>query len=129
MEERNWNHEFLGRCGFPRLVWADGQRILISDERHAAYWDENAKNVTLGPDAEAHAMELALLPEGEELADLADEGDGPGEDCGGISGLSRAEAKAKVADEADVETLRDWLMSATDSQVKGAIKARLAELG
>ena len=127
MEERSWKYEFLVRCEFPRLVWADGQRILVSDERHAAYWDENAKAVMLGPDAETHAMEMALLPEAEELADLEDEG--LAEDLGGIAGLKRADAKERIAAETDVGILQGWLMETTESQVKGAIKARLAELG
>ena len=144
MEERNWKHVFLGRCGYPRLVWADGQRIELSDERHAAYWDENAKDVMLGPDAEIHAMELALLPEAEELADLPD----PGEcvdveqlvtDLGceeeyadhldDLSGLSQAQAKEVVAKSSNVEELRGWLMSTGNNQLKKAIKGRLAELG
>ena len=141
MEERNWNNEFLGRCAYPRLVWADGHRIELSDERHAAYWDENAKSVMLGPDETIHGMELALLPDAEELEDLPD----PGEcvdiaqavnECGqevahldDLSELSQAQAKEVVAKSENVEELRGWLMSTSNNQLKKAIKDRLAELG
>lgn len=140
MEERNWNNEFLGRCSYPRLVWADGIRIELSDERHAAYWDDNAKSVMLGPDESVHAMELALLPEGEELVDLP----APGEridldqdvNAAGdtpptipdLSELSQAQALEVVGKSEDAEELRDWLLSTRNNQLKKAIKDRLAEL-
>ena len=144
MEERNWNNEFLGRCGYPRLVWADGVRIELSDERHAAYWDEHAKIVMLGPDAEVHAMEMALLPEADELVDLPDPGERVDiahdvnavvqevedvQHLDDISDLPQAQAIELVVQSEDVEELRGWLMSTRNNQVKGAIKKRLAELG
>ena len=133
MEERNWKNEFLARCGYPRLVWADGMRIELSDERHAAYWDENAKSVLLGPDEVIHGMELALLPEGEELADLPGVGqDGEAEPVAehleDLSGLSQAQALEAVAKSEDTEELRGWLLSTRNNQLKKAIKDRLAEL-
>lgn len=140
MEERNWKNEFLARCGYPRLVWADGMRIELSDERHAAYWDENAKSVLLGPDEVTHDMELALLPEGEELADLPNPvecvdiaqvvntaGDAH-RAVPDLSELSQAQALEVVGKSGDAEELREWLLSTRNNQLKKAIKDRLAEI-
>lgn len=137
MEERIWNNGFLARCAWPRELFVDGMRILISDERHASYWDENGKSVMLADTEERHAMELALLPETEQFADFPD-GAGTGHDDGDahadagtvpdISAMKQAEAMEAVASCSDAETLRTWLLSTRNNQLKGAIRARLAEV-
>lgn len=141
MEEREWKNEFLGRCKYPREVFVDGMRIRITDETHAAYWDENGTRVALGPCDEVHAMELDLLDDADELVDFKDTGDGSdddkedddlgdtGSDATDISGKKRADALELVAATSDVATLQEWLLATRDTQVKGAIKTRLAELG
>lgn len=144
MDERAWNNEFLARCDWPRELFVDGMRLRITDEKHAAYWDENGKRVLLADTEERHAMELALLPETEQFADFpdgagaghddgddaADDGDAPA-DAGtmpDISAMKQAEAMEAVASCSDAGTLRTWLLSTRNNQLKGAIRARLAEV-
>ena len=141
MDERAWNNEFLARCDWPRELFVDGMRLRITDEKHAAYWDENGKRVLLADTEERHAMELALLPESEQFADFpdgagheeydvaADDGevDGAGTVLD-ISAMKQAEAMEAVASCSDAETLRTWLLSTRNNQLKGAIRARLAEV-
>ena len=124
MDERAWNNEFLARCDWPRELFVDGMRLRITDEKHAAYWDENGKRVLLADTEERHAMELALLPESEQFADFPD-------DAGTVQGISlmkQAEAMEAVAACSDADTLRTWLLSTRNNQLKGAIRARLAEV-
>lgn len=135
MDERTWNNGFLARCAWPRELFVDGMRLLISDERHASYWDENGKNVMLADTEERHSMELALLPEAEQFADLPDSA-GTGEDQASeatndmpdISAMKQAEAMEAVASCIDAGALRTWLLSTRNNQLKGAIRARLAEV-
>ena len=143
MDEKIWNNEFLARCAWPRELFVDGMRLRITDELHAAYWDENGKSVMLADTEERHAMELALLPDAEQFADFPDgagaghdeddvaaddgEGDGAGS-APDISAMKQAEAMEAVASCSDAETLRTWLMSTRNNQLKGAIRARLAEV-
>ena len=142
MDERAWNNEFLARCDWPRELFVDGMRLRITDEPHAAYWDKNGKSVMLADTEERHAMELALLPDAEQFADLPDDagaGDDEGEandddapaDAGtvqDISAMKQAEAMEAVAACGDADTLRTWLLSTRNNQLKGAIRARLAEV-
>ena len=136
MEERIWNNEFLARCEWPREIVVDNMRLRITDAEHAAYWDEHGKKIRLADTDERHNMELNLLP----IMNTADSfdkitGDGKIDDNNtgngdvGFNELKRSEKMEHVATETSVETLGVWLMACTDSQVKGAIKARLAELG
>ena len=141
MDERAWNNEFLARCDWPRELFVDGMRLRITDEPHAAYWDKNGKSVMLADTEERHAMELALLPDAEQFADLPDgagheeddvaaddgEADGAGT-VPGISLMKQAEAMEAVAACGDADTLRTWLLSTRNNQLKGAIRARLAEV-
>lgn len=133
MEERSWNNEFLARCGWPRELFVDGRRILVSDANHAAYWDEHGENLMLADSEERHAMELALLPDAEQFADLPDADEGEG--CAGnadaapdIASLKQADALAAVAACESVDTLREWMLATGNNQVKGAIRRRLAEV-
>ena len=144
MDDRIWNNDFLARCAWPRELFVDGMRLRITDELHAVYWDENGKSVMLADTEERHAMELALLPDAEQFADLADgaghdeddvaaDGDGEGDGAGAgdapdISAMKQAEAMEAVASCSDAETLRTWLLSTRNNQLKGAIRARLAEV-
>ena len=142
MDERIWNNEFLARCAWPRELFVDGMRLRITDELHAAYWDENGKSAMLADTEERHAMELALLPDAEPFADFPDgaghdeddasaDGDGEGDGAGvapDISAMKQAEAMEAVASCSDAETLRTWLLSTRNNQLKGAIRARLAEV-
>ena len=142
MDDRIWKNDFLARCAWPRELFVDGMRLRITDVKHAAYWDENGKRVLLADTEDRHAMELALLPESERFADFPDDagaGDDEGEandddapaDAGtvpDISAMKQAEAMKAVASCSDAETLRTWLLSTRNNQLKGAIRARLAEV-
>ena len=142
MEERAWNNEFLSRCAYPREIVVDGMRLRVTDAGHAAYWDEHGKSVLLAETMERHTMELALLPRTEAAASFAEllgsdgtedgeEGAGDAQESDGvdIGAMRQADALALVAAADDSALLGSWLLRTRNNQVKGAIKARLAELG
>ena len=142
MDERTWNNEFLSRCAYPREIVVDGMRLRVTDAEHAAYWDEHGKSVLLADTDERHALELALLPRTEVAASFAEllggndmgegeegAGDAQEDESVDIGSMKQADALELVASTGDSALLGSWLLQTRNNQVKGAIKARLAELG